>query len=933
MRYDIPNDIIERAKRTAQTIADNSEPYLHLVLERQNPEFTDLDFAEKRRIRTTTTNSISDADITVRHPELFGEDTEIWTAFIRNGKLVVRWAENTANLREIDWNEYDIGNISAIACAIGFEAKIRIVNGLKYYVTKGKYPLVFYVNGDLHCLIFGETMQDSTLVSGNITDVAVSREVIDRNSQAQVLPLVFVQNGTAKIMLKNDTWGQAETIGSCSAVNVNSASDAIVAMLYVSGAIQIKAGYISGGSVSWESTTSVSTADGLGAYYAYDEEAQIIYPASGLKYYIGVEAGSLSTASGYAETKIDITRDSGAFYLMAIRHGNNHDFITLFHYSFRKDASNFVQNVSYGLQIDNAINQFNATLKNLADVHFLADATLFSPSVKIKPYIRYGDSAEALLGIFFMDEVVWSHGGSTVSISSRNAIGAWLNDQTFDEDIDFNGTANSVLVEIFNHFGIEFYDLDPLGATIDVSISVSATDTGLKAIQQISDLLSEEGLQWDILESITDYEELEIIAGYDEFRALYLPREKFNFGGISDVFAKSVDRSIDGTYTQVRCIGTDAKGKELDPVVKEVATWKYWTPANHRTYHAERLEGTTQVELEAYAETLARQLKLTGRTITYTMPMQPQLVVGDIAVITDGTEEDDEAEQLGIITEVRHSMGVDGFITEFTATSGGDFTDAEGEVHSTTLAINGDVRRKRISDFINQKVERAQVSGILGSPSVGQDEDFVEIIRNIGFRLLDEPSDVTAEYDDINNEVSLTWTDPDDIDTNEPVPATWVGTVVVRKEGSAPLHRWDGTEIEDSTTRDEYSVNALVDNTVEVDKNYYYGIFPYHVAVDNVSNPIKHYRYTKVVTVTTKMPESYEFDYTGEIQTFTAPKDGVYKLEVWGAQGGTADDGENITASGGYGSYSVGEVELHQGDTLYIGVGGQDGYNGGGAGS
>lgn len=33
--------------------------------------------------------------------------------------------------------------------------------------------------------------------------------------------------------------------------------------------------------------------------------------------------------------------------------------------------------------------------------------------------------------------------------------------------------------------------------------------------------------------------------------------------------------------------------------------------------------------------------------------------------------------------------------------------------------------------------------------------------------------------------------------------------------------------------------------------------------------------------------KEYTFDYTGEEQTFTAPADGVYKLQVWGAQGGS----------------------------------------------
>ena len=53
--------------------------------------------------------------------------------------------------------------------------------------------------------------------------------------------------------------------------------------------------------------------------------------------------------------------------------------------------------------------------------------------------------------------------------------------------------------------------------------------------------------------------------------------------------------------------------------------------------------------------------------------------------------------------------------------------------------------------------------------------------------------------------------------------------------------------------------------------------------------------------------------------------DGIYKLEVWGAQGGIAEIG-NLSNIGGYGAYSTGEIELNNGDELYIAVGGS-GYN------
>ncbi len=70
---------------------------------------------------------------------------------------------------------------------------------------------------------------------------------------------------------------------------------------------------------------------------------------------------------------------------------------------------------------------------------------------------------------------------------------------------------------------------------------------------------------------------------------------------------------------------------------------------------------------------------------------------------------------------------------------------------------------------------------------------------------------------------------------------------------------------------------------------------------------------------------------------FEAPTDGVYKLEVWGAQGGYSSS----YGTGGYGGYSTGEISLEKGQKIYIYVGSMPihpaagrtspgGYNGGG---
>jgi len=89
---------------------------------------------------------------------------------------------------------------------------------------------------------------------------------------------------------------------------------------------------------------------------------------------------------------------------------------------------------------------------------------------------------------------------------------------------------------------------------------------------------------------------------------------------------------------------------------------------------------------------------------------------------------------------------------------------------------------------------------------------------------------------------------------------------------------------------------------------------------------------------------SISFQYTGRVQSWTVPSCVTrVKIEVWGAQGGNSMDClRTIQPDGGLGGYTVGELNVGNGQVLYILVGGQGrvgtngtfdgGYNGGGDG-
>lgn len=77
-----------------------------------------------------------------------------------------------------------------------------------------------------------------------------------------------------------------------------------------------------------------------------------------------------------------------------------------------------------------------------------------------------------------------------------------------------------------------------------------------------------------------------------------------------------------------------------------------------------------------------------------------------------------------------------------------------------------------------------------------------------------------------DNSVSLKWSDPSDIIVDDTAKVTWSHTIIVKKNGSIPTSPSDGTVVVDSTTRDQYSIDAYVD-TQENPEGWYYRAFPY----------------------------------------------------------------------------------------------------------
>lgn len=130
-------------------------------------------------------------------------------------------------------------------------------------------------------------------------------------------------------------------------------------------------------------------------------------------------------------------------------------------------------------------------------------------------------------------------------------------------------------------------------------------------------------------------------------------------------------------------------------------------------------------------------------------------------------------------------------------------------------------------------------------------------------------------------------------------------------------------------TKNNKKIKEETDFTVEVTKKED-GTYAYKLYEERIVPEVCEYN----------IGNEWTFDYTGNEQEFIVPCSGKYKLETWGAQGGSGIYNSK-GSDGGYGAYATGEIYLSN-DILYINVGGHGianklidgielgGYNGGG---
>lgn len=172
---------------------------------------------------------------------------------------------------------------------------------------------------------------------------------------------------------------------------------------------------------------------------------------------------------------------------------------------------------------------------------------------------------------------------------------------------------------------------------------------------------------------------------------------------------------------------------------------------------------------------------------------------------------------------------------------------------------------------------------------------------------IDSKYELYYELDKVNNDIELGYSSS----TTDPV----LGTIKANEKKNISL-----VIVNNSNNNSTISINViggLVNNTLVLGNG------------NSLNNLIE------LANCNYEVGQVWSFDYTGTEEEFVVPCSGIYKLEVYGAQGGSAN------YVGGGGGYASGDKQLSVNQSLFINVGGagssqcvssscNGGYNGGG---
>lgn len=425
----------------------------------------------------------------------------------------------------------------------------------------------------------------------------------------------------------------------------------------------------------------------------FDNEAQVLFLRNGELFGKTTDTplGKWSDRIFEEEIKIAIDKNIENLELSSIsefgafgsyKTGNTHKLII---YEIQIDIGDYLNSGSIKYTTSSPIVTFSLNLENPKNTNpeYKGDNVLISesfshlhPGSKIVFKLQMGDSEEYEMGSFYVDRSSYSILSENVGVDGRNLIGKALKEQSFDNDNTLSlDTLTEIIKSILLDANINPYKILVENTSIKSGFSFQPNMELLAGLDEVFKAT----LNWKI-EELTDGT---IVVGNPNY-AGFTKRDRFEFYRDKDIFSREITRDDIDSYRNVCVHDKDFNIK----VFKDVIAYVGWSLKSKKTLYVEVPEGTSIIDAADYANELANRLANIGKVETFTGPFKPYILIGDEAMIISK----DRSEALGLITEINHRFGKQGFFTDFTVDSGG-------------TATNG-----RLVDYINQITKEKKIS-------------------------------------------------------------------------------------------------------------------------------------------------------------------------------------------------------------------------------
>ncbi len=333
-------------------------------------------------------------------------------------------------------------------------------------------------------------------------------------------------------------------------------------------------------------------------------------------------------------------------------------------YEFAYEMDIYLNDSSIKHNIDNPISSFTLSLENPdsknpehpGNVAAGEDSCLLSPGAKVVFLFSAGDGDhEFEMGTFYIDRSKFAVGSETASADGRNLIGKMLRDQTLDElywtDLENIGT---IIEEFLQHGKLESDQYLIQGTDKDGWFDFKPNMNILQAIEEIF----KGALNWKIEERSDGT----VVIGSPDYPG-FENRSTYNFYRDKDIFSRQIVRDDMESYRRVCVHNSDFSVMEF----ADVESYEGWNLQANKTLYVQVPDGTGSIAAQDYAEQLTEWLENVGKIESFIGPFRPHLLCGDEAVIID----ENGYTSLGLITEIEHKFGKQGFYTNFSVDSGG----------------------------------------------------------------------------------------------------------------------------------------------------------------------------------------------------------------------------------------------------------------------